>query len=579
MATINGLTAERMLEIEAASIVDGDVIADHLILTRHDGTPIDAGSVVGPAGPAGPMGSGLSVLSASGILEPGITNQRRAGRILTVADFTTLLGLSTPVGLFNLGSLANLGSGGALVNKGSVTFDKGITGAAGEAAKFSGSTAQALYIVDTGAADPFRIKYGSWGCWFKTAKRGIYQGLMSKWTAAASHFLLEISSSNFIYARAYAGTSAAQQGYTDVCDDRWHHVVITWDGVTLMAYLDGAVEFMFVTPGQIGPMTVGAAPFNIGGASADSGTITADPSYARIDEAFVTADVLTEDQVRLLYSTKIAHGAGFTPTSVDLMIRRLRKGAALVSGDFATQPLHLYNFTAGSLSDIGSLNNALALTGAPDTAPAPDGLKDNAYVLKSAANQYLSATDAGLPIGTSVKSCGVWFKSFDTGNGGLVIWGNQSYGLWYGGGAIAGGDWTFGGIGSSVLFNDGQWHFAVLVYDNAAVDGLKRKVYVDGKLVGSDVNAGTTITGVGANGFQVGHGAMGYFNGALSRPFVTNYALTAEEIAALYAKGSLSLGASPKNEGDHVERVDATNIYLICDNIESQHQIDLLVAS
>lgn len=56
MATVTGLTAERMLEIEAASVVDGDVIAGNLILTKHDGNQINAGSVVGPAGPQGPAG-------------------------------------------------------------------------------------------------------------------------------------------------------------------------------------------------------------------------------------------------------------------------------------------------------------------------------------------------------------------------------------------------------------------------------------------------------------------------------------------------------------------------------------------
>lgn len=47
MATITGLTAERMREIEAASIVDGHVDASgHLILTRYDGSQIDAGSAL-----------------------------------------------------------------------------------------------------------------------------------------------------------------------------------------------------------------------------------------------------------------------------------------------------------------------------------------------------------------------------------------------------------------------------------------------------------------------------------------------------------------------------------------------------
>lgn len=57
MATVTGLTAARMLEIEGASIIDGEVVAGNLILEKHDGTTIDAGSVTGPAGPTGPAGA------------------------------------------------------------------------------------------------------------------------------------------------------------------------------------------------------------------------------------------------------------------------------------------------------------------------------------------------------------------------------------------------------------------------------------------------------------------------------------------------------------------------------------------
>lgn len=65
MATITGLTAERMLGIEAASIVDGEIVSGNLILTKHDGTTINAGPVVGPAGPTGPAGpAGSSAISA-----------------------------------------------------------------------------------------------------------------------------------------------------------------------------------------------------------------------------------------------------------------------------------------------------------------------------------------------------------------------------------------------------------------------------------------------------------------------------------------------------------------------------------
>ncbi|MET0786629.1 MAG: tail fiber domain-containing protein [Paenisporosarcina sp.] len=54
MATVTGFTAERMLEIENTTVVDGEIQGDNLILLTREGTPIDAGNVRGPVGPVGP---------------------------------------------------------------------------------------------------------------------------------------------------------------------------------------------------------------------------------------------------------------------------------------------------------------------------------------------------------------------------------------------------------------------------------------------------------------------------------------------------------------------------------------------
>ena len=57
MATITGLTADRMLEIEGATVISGAIVNDHLILTKFDGTTVDAGVLPpGPTGPQGPAG-------------------------------------------------------------------------------------------------------------------------------------------------------------------------------------------------------------------------------------------------------------------------------------------------------------------------------------------------------------------------------------------------------------------------------------------------------------------------------------------------------------------------------------------
>jgi microcystin-dependent protein len=77
MATVTGLTAARMLAIEGASVIDGDIVGGHLILTKHDGTTIDAGSVAGPAGPMGPAGFSAipgEIRMWSGATLPNITS-------------------------------------------------------------------------------------------------------------------------------------------------------------------------------------------------------------------------------------------------------------------------------------------------------------------------------------------------------------------------------------------------------------------------------------------------------------------------------------------------------------------------
>jgi microcystin-dependent protein len=72
MATVTGLTAARMLEIEGESIVSGEIVSGDLILTKHDGTTINAGPVIGPIGLTGPVGpASISAIPGEVKLWPG----------------------------------------------------------------------------------------------------------------------------------------------------------------------------------------------------------------------------------------------------------------------------------------------------------------------------------------------------------------------------------------------------------------------------------------------------------------------------------------------------------------------------
>lgn len=73
MTTVTSYTAARMQEIEDSAIVDGNIVGSNLILSRHDGATIDAGSVVGPTGPAGPAGSLFLGYAQTVVGQSGVT--------------------------------------------------------------------------------------------------------------------------------------------------------------------------------------------------------------------------------------------------------------------------------------------------------------------------------------------------------------------------------------------------------------------------------------------------------------------------------------------------------------------------
>lgn len=66
MATVTGLTADRMLAIEAGSVVSGAIDGSgHLILTKHDTSTVDAGAIRGSFDAATTTGSGIVELATS----------------------------------------------------------------------------------------------------------------------------------------------------------------------------------------------------------------------------------------------------------------------------------------------------------------------------------------------------------------------------------------------------------------------------------------------------------------------------------------------------------------------------------
>lgn len=529
----------------------------------------------------------LSILASSAVQvrDVGEANNLRAGRVLTAADFTNM-GLSAPLGLWNLGDLTDVsGNARALTNKGAVPFGPGIRGAATEAAIFSGSTAQALYIATGTAAEiALRITTGTWGCWFKTAKRGTSQVLMHHGVSALGNRgwnILASAPTNLSVAASYDGTTSDSLVVTsvDVYDDRWHFAVATHDGSKMRLFVDGNLEG---TVNVTGTMFAAAGPYNIGAQFADAATAGNGPLFGRADEAFVTADILSEDQVRNLYCVGVSHALAAVPANVKLNVRRRRRGGTVATTDFPSTPLRLYQLDSSpNPADQGSNNVALASggTGSIFLVPGASGTAPGGLRLVGAT---FTGTDAGLPSALASRSYGIWFKTINVTSVGVISWGTL-------GTADARLITTSnGGIQSlsaadaitGPFVADGFWHHFVTVEDNAPFDGVKRKLYFDGRLVASSTVL-NSLTLAGANRFRIGGNPDGTAaaTGEFSRAFVIGVALTSEQVKNLYNLGAQTLAASPKAEGDHIEAMEATRLLATLDTLEGCDQVDLLVSA
>lgn len=105
ITTITGLTAQRMIQIEQASVVSGRVEGDNLILTTKGGQPITAGNVRGPKGDMGPYGGPVDATSTvtggvrlAGNLKGTSTDPRVTGSFDSSVSLTNATATSTYAG-------------------------------------------------------------------------------------------------------------------------------------------------------------------------------------------------------------------------------------------------------------------------------------------------------------------------------------------------------------------------------------------------------------------------------------------------------------------------------------------------
>jgi hypothetical protein len=268
-----------------------------------------------------------------------------------------------------------------------------------------------------------------------------------------------------------------------------------------------------------------------------AGTVA--PFNGAIDEAFVSADILSEDQVRCLYCARLSHSLGVVPASVRLNVTRRKRGGPISQADFFGPVRRIHNFTAGSLADEGSDNIALTPTGSPVSVAGADGTAASAYSFAGA--QSLSSSDALLPSGTGSpngRAYGCWFKTTSLTAAGIMGWGTTGTAdarlVLQQGGAIS----CYSGADPIIgpFIADGQWH--LLVVSEYPPFDMPRKLYMDGRLVGSStvINA---ITPGGAFRLGANPNASSPVSGQIDGAFVAGSSLSRNDTPWLVTVGPL----------------------------------------
>lgn len=518
------------------------------------------------------------------VYEVGVPGNIRAGRELTVQDFLDC-GLSAPRALWNLSTLQDSSGNGLHLTNGGTTPPlptKGVMGDVNGARYFSGQGATPPFL---SAPSTAQQAYGSWSCWFRSARKDLYQDLISVYDAGGLlSYEMQIGGArgNVRALISVSGNDTVfwfSEGQSYVCDNKFHFVTYTWDGSFIQIFLDGRLDFMGRIPfgaAVPGPLYTGhAKPVYIGSRQVNVNARVA----GTIDEVSICPEVMTLAQHRHLMAAKIEHNQeNATTRKLGVYFDRYTRTSKYEASDFPTQPLVGYNFNSGHLyrDNYGSLSKHLgSVVGTLTEYSDVDGSSTGGVASTTGVASYFQASDTGLPASSESFTASVWLKWSDLSSwAGFMAFGNSigtgAFRIYCGMAGVDPGKIVVDTQATALILttpqgmHDADWHQVVFVQDYEKL-GEKVTLYVDGVSVGSvDTYSGTWTTGT-SNSFRVGTSwtTKQYFTGV----FVCKYAMKPEEVAFLYSKrGKLMVPDFEVDSRKIVTKVDDSHVYVVVPN-------------
>jgi hypothetical protein len=373
--------------------------------------------------------------------------------------------------------------------------------------------------------------------WFKLRAPG-YSTIFSKadfnGTESVTSYGLQINPDGAINAALY-GTYPEDNWTTVgglVAVDQWYHVALTWDGTygpsdNVKLYLNGSL---------IQTWTKSPAPLNVTTQTLTLGSMKPPTYYGHmdglIDEAGIFSRALTAEEIAAIHA---AGSAG-----------KCRPCVPPPTGTVSWWP------GDGNANDIIGTNDGTMMNGATYAA----GMVRQAFSVDGIDDYIQLPKVSTWDFGTSSFSITGWFKSgtagdyrniirYDTASAGSGLWGvrfNPAGEVEF---IIAPLSRTVYSVITTSSYADDNWHFVAAVRDSA---NGKLKIYIDGSPAAPDASEpGIDVIGA-ANAYpaigRCGSFAIEHFAGLIDEVGTFNRALSAEEIAAIYAAGSTGMCAS-----------------------------------
>jgi hypothetical protein len=366
--------------------------------------------------------------------------------------------------------------------------------------------------------------------WFKVRSAG-YATLFSKSDSNGSQSVtsygFQIDPDGSINVALY-GTYPADNWTTAaglVTTGQWYHVALTWDGTygpsdNVKLYLNGAL---------VQTWTKSLAPLNVTTQTLTLGSMKPPTYYGHmdglIDEAGIFNRALSAEEIAAIYA---AGSAGkCIPTCVQ-------------------SPSGMVSWWKGQDNANDSIggNNGTLVNG-PTFA---DGRVGRAFNFGGSDDYVQALSPVGLPVGNSPRTIMLWFKTpSNWGDSYQVViqYGGNSPGSKFG--IYIPDYWSrtlsFWGeqsdFAGSTPLQLNTWYHGAVTYD-----GSVRTLYLNGQYETS--LAQPLNTQINAGGFTIGRTSSfdnitSQWNGLVDEAMIFNRALSAEEIAAIYAAGSAGI--------------------------------------